>query len=306
MINIWKSDYSKYLSAQFDIENTNIILNISENFFNPTNFYSYITILHNHDKHELLFIKEGSCVICINEKNYHLRADSFIIIPAKADHNIFDISNDFKFFPMLVQFYKNDNCGDIFDMLTALTNPNNIPNIYYNCGDLLKKLDNLLQTVQESHQIAYRERCEISIISIFIDIILQMNDYYKKLKITVEKTLKENPVTINNKKNKQIYIDIIDGYFNSFYRNEMSLNELAEQLNLSSRHTRRLLKNIHGMTFEEIAAHTRIKMAKQLLSETNLPLKDICSQVGYSAYSVFFRAFRDITGQSPTDYRKTI
>ena len=42
-----------------------------------------------------------------------------------------------------------------------------------------------------------------------------------------------------------------------------------------------------------------------LLRETDRSVTDICLDVGFSSLGTFSRTFRDIVGQSPTDYRNS-
>ena len=48
----------------------------------------------------------------------------------------------------------------------------------------------------------------------------------------------------------------------------------------------------------------RMQRARQLLTETKLPLKDIAEQVGYYNVSSFTRRFRLNQGITPGEYRK--
>lgn len=105
-------------------------------------------------------------------------------------------------------------------------------------------------------------------------------------------------------RNRQLYTDIIDGYFNTFYNRNISLQELADYLQLSNRQTSRLLKNIYNLTFDQLHRKTRISVAKRLLTETDLELEEIAERIGYSSYPVFSRAFINQEDLTPSDYRK--
>ena len=47
----------------------------------------------------------------------------------------------------------------------------------------------------------------------------------------------------------------------------------------------------------------RLKMASRLLATTDMPVKVITRNVGYTSRSYFSRAFHEAYGQSPADYR---
>jgi len=47
----------------------------------------------------------------------------------------------------------------------------------------------------------------------------------------------------------------------------------------------------------------RIDLAKSLILENQLSLKEICYELGYQSYNDFYRNFRKLTGSSPKDYQ---
>ena len=65
---------------------------------------------------------------------------------------------------------------------------------------------------------------------------------------------------------------------------------------------RRLVEE--GATFSGVLEHTRMEMAGQSLETTDLPIKDISHQVGYSRQSNFTRAFCRWAGVSPSEFRR--
>ncbi|MGQ9779955.1 MAG: helix-turn-helix domain-containing protein [Bacillota bacterium] len=58
-----------------------------------------------------------------------------------------------------------------------------------------------------------------------------------------------------------------------------------------------------GCTFLEYVTRYRIMKAKELLRRTNLSIKEIAAQVGYTDLAYFGRVFRRETGQTPSKYR---
>lgn len=50
----------------------------------------------------------------------------------------------------------------------------------------------------------------------------------------------------------------------------------------------------------------RVEMAKQLLTETDLTLKEIAVRCGYSTESYFIKQFKNVTDITPTVYRCSI
>ncbi|WP_454787888.1 AraC family transcriptional regulator [Mycolicibacterium lutetiense] len=66
---------------------------------------------------------------------------------------------------------------------------------------------------------------------------------------------------------------------------------------------RRLLAE--GITFGKMIDQTRRELAQRLLLDTDLPLVQLCRQLGYAEQSVLTRACKRWFAMTPTDYRNT-
>jgi transcriptional regulator GlxA family with amidase domain len=53
-------------------------------------------------------------------------------------------------------------------------------------------------------------------------------------------------------------------------------------------------------------AQQRLRVAKELLRESNLAVAEIAYQVGYQDGSHFSRLFKKLLGQTPKQYRDTV
>lgn len=90
------------------------------------------------------------------------------------------------------------------------------------------------------------------------------------------------------------------------YQNEnLSLASLAGQLGLSSHQLSELINARLGMGFSRYIRELRVSAAKELLvSKPSQSILSISMDIGFSSQSTFYAAFKEITGQSPGDYRK--
>ncbi len=66
----------------------------------------------------------------------------------------------------------------------------------------------------------------------------------------------------------------------------------------------RFFKKNSGNSFTDYVAQLRVGHACKLLSETDLPVTDICFEVGYGNVSNFNRVFRLQRGLTPSAYRR--
>ena len=85
---------------------------------------------------------------------------------------------------------------------------------------------------------------------------------------------------------------------------EGSVDTLAKKIGLSSRQIRRLFLSVLGAT--PIAVHTtrRLLLAKQLLTETSLPMTQIALASGFKSLRRFNAAFAEGCGMPPTAIRR--
>jgi AraC family transcriptional regulator len=83
-----------------------------------------------------------------------------------------------------------------------------------------------------------------------------------------------------------------------------SVRELAEQVHLSPDHLQRLFKQETGVHLSEVLCARRLEVAADLLTTTNMEIKEVAYHVGYGHHSSFVRAFQRRFGQTPKKFRK--
>ena len=96
----------------------------------------------------------------------------------------------------------------------------------------------------------------------------------------------------------------IDFIFSNNFKNEISLEELAETLFLSKRQTSRIIKKYYGMNLRQLIVQMRMKKAGELLSKTDKNISVIASELGYDSLKGFYYIFKKYYGILPAEYRK--
>lgn len=86
--------------------------------------------------------------------------------------------------------------------------------------------------------------------------------------------------------------------------NERSLSDVARDLCVGERHLRRVVSAEFGASPVELAQTQRLLLAKQLLTETTLPVSRIAHASGFSSLSRFNTLFRSRYRLSPTRMRE--
>lgn len=125
-------------------------------------------------------------------------------------------------------------------------------------------------------------------------------EYIRKLLNTI--------LEYRNKLSDQKYIEIIDKakeYIQNNYQNEdMSLQSVALEVNVSSNHFSAIFRKETGETFIDYLTEVRMEKARTLLVCTAMKTSEIGFQVGYRDPHYFSYIFKKTQGMSPKEYRK--
>lgn len=92
-------------------------------------------------------------------------------------------------------------------------------------------------------------------------------------------------------------------YMNENFSKDISLEDVSMKVDISPYYFSKLFKEEEGNNFIEYLTKLRMDEAIRLLKETDLSMKEICIQVGYSDPNYFSRNFKKYTGITPTEAR---
>ncbi|MGN7380438.1 MULTISPECIES: helix-turn-helix domain-containing protein [unclassified Paenibacillus] len=110
---------------------------------------------------------------------------------------------------------------------------------------------------------------------------------------------------VQSKKEQQDpIIDYIMEWLSTKYSEDISLDMLADKLNMSSAYLSVYIKEKTGINFIDHMNGIRMQKAKELLASTALTVTEISQQIGYRNVTSFNRMFKKWTGTSPTEFRK--
>ena len=84
---------------------------------------------------------------------------------------------------------------------------------------------------------------------------------------------------------------------------KLGVDEYAKMCNLSTSYFTHLFTAVTGFSPMEYKQLQRINIAKNLLSTTNLSVKEISTVIGFKDPLYFGRCFKQATGQTPSGYR---
>ncbi len=101
-------------------------------------------------------------------------------------------------------------------------------------------------------------------------------------------------------------IQSILAYMMENYSNPaFTLSGVADKFELTTtRLSVEFKENVH-MTPSDYLTMLRMEQAKKLLKQTDISIKDVCTQVGYSDVSSYIRKFKQYAGVTPLQYRQS-
>lgn len=93
-------------------------------------------------------------------------------------------------------------------------------------------------------------------------------------------------------------------FMNTQLDNQLTLDQLAERVNLSKYYFSRQFKLVTGQAPMTYFNHQKILKASELLRTTSLRILDISSQLGFSSPYYFSETFKHFMNMSPRDYKQ--
>lgn len=113
-----------------------------------------------------------------------------------------------------------------------------------------------------------------------------------------EKMRKYNRSDTNSK-----HINACKEYIYSHIKERITIEDLADELGVSSGYLSRLFKKETGVSVSAYIRSQKIDMAKNLLRFSDYSMIDIANRLSFSSQSHFIQQFREVVGMTPKKYR---
>jgi AraC-like DNA-binding protein len=125
--------------------------------------------------------------------------------------------------------------------------------------------------------------------------VIKMSPTRKSKKVSLTNHDKAEPVEIWKTRN----------FIREHFDEKLSLPGIAKKVNISSNYLSEKFKEVTGENLVRYIARTRVEKAHELLQDADRRISEIAFAVGFQSLSQFNRAFKKISGQSPTQYRRS-
>lgn len=254
---------------------------------NPQNEFNYS--LHYHDFYECVIYLGNAGTFLIEDKEYLVKRGDIVLIDIFKPHTLAFSKNC---------FYERFSLSINLSLLISFsTSHSNLLDVFHNCNDRhpiyhlneeqLQKYLVLLDKYKEINLENGKDILEKALIHQLLAYIY--NDCYSE-------------PCVNEKESQHAEtIAHLLQYINQHLSEEITLEQLAAQVNYSEFYVSRLFKKVSGKTLTSYIQEKRIEQASCLI-RSGLSIHQAAEQVGFNNYSYFYKTFKKIIGCTPADY----
>lgn len=128
--------------------------------------------------------------------------------------------------------------------------------------------------------------------------------YVDLLSVFMQRQATHSSVAQSSPKSSREIVEAFTKLIENEFRNGFNVSDFAQKLGMTPTHLTRSCKIACGKSALQILQDRKMFEACKLLTETQVPIGDISQSLGFVSPAYFSRAFAQITGKNPTDFRK--
>ncbi len=244
---------------------------------------------HVHSAMEVVLTLEGTVEYVVNGSAYTVRKNEVLIIPGEAPHSLNMGENSSRY----LYLFEPDTLRSLRDLKMI---PGLFDRVFYlhdgsethlRIREMLLKIQNL----DHEKELAWNARAYSYLIRIFA----LLSQHYLSGAVSWRK----EPVGAVD----QEVIATAMNYINEHYQEELSLEDVASFAGFSRYYFSRSFKKQTGYFFKDYLCQKRLQVAKDLLTRTELSMREVAIRSGFGSVATFNRTFREKNGCTPTKYR---
>lgn len=271
--------------------------------------------LHWHNEVEIIHVCKGSLKVRCQGIDYCLQKDDTLFICPATIHEIYNAPSGVRFYiqadmSILSHLQEINTVLSLMSPATLIT-PKMFPSIF---EELTKQIKHIQQTcstpyastehdseaiphVDENSDLPFLG--EIQIYSILLNCLFEIGKNIPEYSAssprpTDKEALAHNPRVMQS----------ACAYIDTHFHENLSLETVAQQIGFSKFYFERLFKQFTSMTFYQYVLKVRLSFAQQLLADHSLSINEVAIRSGFSSGSALTRSFRQVTGLSPSSFRK--
>lgn len=242
---------------------------------------------HIHQNVEMFFLLEGKGILTVDEEEFSMEKGDYCVININRRHE-FHARGEVLFVCLHINF----------NMLLRYVDLNRIN---FMCNSKIVKSETGERIRRELNRIINCYFAKTGSGQIKLN-----TYYYRLLNILVSDCVvyKDDERFMTRKQADQNRLNEIVNYVYSNYRNEIYLNDLADQLYLSNTYLSKYIKSHLGMNLTDYVNNVRLYYAVEEVLNTDKKMTHIALDNGFSNLTAFNKAFRQMYHMTPSEYRE--
>lgn len=252
--------------------------------------------MHSHDFYELLYIEEGEFEVLVDNQIYDLGEGDFLLIDRTCLHRYQFMEKKHETARRLLLWvskeYLQSLSGDMTD-LTACFSAKGAPAWHFQ-AEQSRRLISWLYRMRESLERTGSSEAEKKLLkrSYMTLFFIELNGLCCQSDLgSAVKGGGAEPLV------RQVF-----EYIDSHIGEQITVDDLANELALSKFYFLRRFKEMTGMTVHDVVVKKRLMHACHAI-EAGKSISTVWTDCGFSDYSSFFRNFKSTYGMSPREYR---
>lgn len=240
--------------------------------------------LHSHKRIEINYVRKGECFIWMNDKRYHFRKGEMMVISSEQLHSfeagIHGVTLlQLEFLPEVVSIFGvyAEKAG-----IHRLNNPIRLMRISHN-QHIASIVQRIIQELSQKKQL-YQEMVTM---------------FYAELLIYLYRSQQDSNLSVDLHPTLKNVIDYIDKH----RKKELRVGDIACKFGITERYLHKLFVKYLQISPLEYINRLKVAYAIELMQETDLTLKEISFQCGFSSPQQFSRIFKNQEGILPSEYR---
>lgn len=254
--------------------------------------------MHIHPEFEIYYMFNGERYYFIENKTYHVRKGSLVLIDSMHIHKTSELGKDFhdRFLIELnaepfSSFFQNISGMSLAEFFAR-----------YSC---VLELDEQSQDWIERRFYDIMEESKKKFDDYPVLIMMKITEILLLVRRFHSNRLIPPNLSMSDKSKHQL-IDEIAAFITQGEIRVKSLDDICSRFFISKSYLCRIFKEVTGFTIQDYVNIHCVKKAQQLLEQNDLSVADISETLGYNSVTYFERVFKKYTETTPLKYRKKL
>ncbi len=237
---------------------------------------------HLHSQIELLYVESGTTLVTIHNQEKYLNKGDFAVVFPNTVHN-YNAVEDKEPCRLVIAICSLELTGDFFKKLTS-----------YSPTDSFITSDHLHENVSHA-MLELEKECREgrNLNACRALVLLILSRVLPLVGLTKNRDIEDYDLTYH-----------IASFVAEHFQEPLTLTELAKHLNVSKFYLSRTFSSKLNTSFNRYINYIRANYALTLIQSTNYTLTRISVDSGFESQRTFNRAFKEIFGLTPSEYRQ--